>query len=181
MALINCTECGKEISDSAERCPHCGCKTPHGKTRSDAKVQLAVLIINVLMIVIGAILFLPHISTFLSNFSDKYFWQGMEYSEEVRTIVFRTIFGLGLFIGGTCGVVSLNKQLKKEQVTMITEPSPEETILIIDSIPASKQQYGTCQKCGADASLAVCRVRDLPYDYKLCLSCINKYGARIKE
>ena len=25
MALIKCTECGKEISDKAEACPHCGC------------------------------------------------------------------------------------------------------------------------------------------------------------
>ncbi len=24
MALINCTECGKEISDQAKACPHCG-------------------------------------------------------------------------------------------------------------------------------------------------------------
>ena len=25
MALINCKECGKEISDMAKMCPHCGC------------------------------------------------------------------------------------------------------------------------------------------------------------
>lgn len=25
MALINCPECGKEISDKASACPHCGC------------------------------------------------------------------------------------------------------------------------------------------------------------
>lgn len=24
MALINCTECNKEISDKAQNCPHCG-------------------------------------------------------------------------------------------------------------------------------------------------------------
>ena len=24
MALINCPECGKEVSNSAESCPHCG-------------------------------------------------------------------------------------------------------------------------------------------------------------
>lgn len=27
MALINCLECGKEISDKAESCPNCGCPT----------------------------------------------------------------------------------------------------------------------------------------------------------
>lgn len=25
MALINCPECNKEISDKAQSCPHCGC------------------------------------------------------------------------------------------------------------------------------------------------------------
>lgn len=25
MALINCTECGREVSDKATSCPHCGC------------------------------------------------------------------------------------------------------------------------------------------------------------
>lgn len=25
MALINCSECSREISDKAEACPHCGC------------------------------------------------------------------------------------------------------------------------------------------------------------
>lgn len=30
MALIKCSECGNEISDTADRCPHCGAK-PHRK------------------------------------------------------------------------------------------------------------------------------------------------------
>ena len=25
MSMIKCTECGKEISDKATACPHCGC------------------------------------------------------------------------------------------------------------------------------------------------------------
>lgn len=28
MALINCNECGKEISTGADACPHCGYKQP---------------------------------------------------------------------------------------------------------------------------------------------------------
>lgn len=30
MALINCPECGKEISDKANSCPHCGCPIENG-------------------------------------------------------------------------------------------------------------------------------------------------------
>ena len=31
MALIKCSECGKEISDTAKTCPHCGTITEHQK------------------------------------------------------------------------------------------------------------------------------------------------------
>lgn len=27
MAIIQCSECGKEISDKADTCPYCGCKS----------------------------------------------------------------------------------------------------------------------------------------------------------
>ena len=29
MALITCTECGKEFSDKAAACPNCGCPTEY--------------------------------------------------------------------------------------------------------------------------------------------------------
>jgi predicted amidophosphoribosyltransferase len=29
MALVNCPECGKEISDTADKCPHCGKDEPN--------------------------------------------------------------------------------------------------------------------------------------------------------
>ncbi|MBE6983601.1 MAG: zinc-ribbon domain-containing protein [Ruminococcaceae bacterium] len=39
MALIKCTECGKEISDKAVACPHCGCPTAEMNVRqSEATV-----------------------------------------------------------------------------------------------------------------------------------------------
>jgi hypothetical protein len=30
MALVKCRECGQEVSDQAETCPHCGIKSPSG-------------------------------------------------------------------------------------------------------------------------------------------------------
>lgn len=37
MALIKCKECGKEISDKATACPHCGCPV---QTTDEAKVEI---------------------------------------------------------------------------------------------------------------------------------------------
>lgn len=42
MALIKCTECGKEISDKAQSCPNCGCPieaAPYGTV----KIKVSVL------------------------------------------------------------------------------------------------------------------------------------------
>ncbi len=47
MSLIKCKECGKEISDRADKCPHCGAKPSSGSG------CLPALIIGI--IVIGAI------------------------------------------------------------------------------------------------------------------------------
>ena len=38
MALINCPECGKEVSDKAGSCPSCGC--PLGTTATETKVEI---------------------------------------------------------------------------------------------------------------------------------------------
>ena len=35
MALIKCSECGKEISDKATNCVHCGCPIPSSPTNND--------------------------------------------------------------------------------------------------------------------------------------------------
>mgnify|MGYP000227759047 CR=1 FL=1 len=40
MALIRCPECGKEISDSAQVCPNCGCKTELGNQNEIMKTSL---------------------------------------------------------------------------------------------------------------------------------------------
>lgn len=41
MALINCSECSKEISDKASSCPHCGAPVLINKTATEAKKQNA--------------------------------------------------------------------------------------------------------------------------------------------
>ena len=50
MALVPCRECGKEVSDKAEKCPYCGIKTPSAKHR---KIKLAITLI-IILLVIGA-------------------------------------------------------------------------------------------------------------------------------
>lgn len=48
MSLINCKECGKEISSSAKKCPHCG-------VRRTSSLTMGCLIIIVLLVVLPII------------------------------------------------------------------------------------------------------------------------------
>lgn len=59
MALIKCEECGKEISDTANICPHCGIELKHKKEVKN-KIEFDVtdiLIIILLVIYSGFMLF----------------------------------------------------------------------------------------------------------------------------
>ncbi len=62
MAMIYCKECGKEISDKAEKCPHCGCPVqPKSQKSSNGKVSglsVTALVFSILgcTFVIGIIL-----------------------------------------------------------------------------------------------------------------------------
>ena len=56
MALINCPECGKEISDKAKKCIYCGC--PQKRTKKALVITIFLLII----VVVIAVLILPFCS-----------------------------------------------------------------------------------------------------------------------
>ena len=45
MALVQCRECGKEVSDQAQTCPYCGIKTPSKKRRQIKWVITIILIL----------------------------------------------------------------------------------------------------------------------------------------
>lgn len=61
MALINCPECKKEISNKATACPHCGCpigkkpKSSSDKLLDVVRFLLIIFILGYLLIVIGSI------------------------------------------------------------------------------------------------------------------------------
>ena len=44
MALINCPECGKEVSNKAKSCPNCGCPIEVVNSTGEVKIKLSPLI-----------------------------------------------------------------------------------------------------------------------------------------
>lgn len=102
MALINCQECGKEISDKANSCPHCGC--PSVSTVTDEKQEivvqrsrkisnkLIVIVIGViLVVVVGSVIYNVKVSLPKKNYEEaiSFLEKGMykEGQEILQTLV----------------------------------------------------------------------------------------------
>lgn len=49
MSMTRCRECGKEVSSSATKCPHCGCKNPGLSQNANSIIFLIALVIAVIV------------------------------------------------------------------------------------------------------------------------------------
>lgn len=67
MALIKCSECGKEISDKAKACPNCGFPMAENKEPQEVEmVNYEKANTNMLKKVVGIILFLIGLGVMIS-------------------------------------------------------------------------------------------------------------------
>ena len=60
MALVQCRECGKEVSDQAETCPSCGIKTPSKEKRKKKLIITSVSTVLMLLLLIGGSIWVYH-------------------------------------------------------------------------------------------------------------------------
>lgn len=65
MAMITCHECGKQISNTASVCPHCGAKVNQISIKSDS--SSTVLIIYGVLILLGAIICFTGLGLFFNG------------------------------------------------------------------------------------------------------------------
>ena len=79
MALINCPECGKEVSDSATTCPHCGYGLKKEKTKAkmnlnignySSKITATNAVAMIIQIVLFVFLFFDSIKVYFSHNGD---------------------------------------------------------------------------------------------------------------
>ncbi len=96
MALIKCKECGREISDQAKSCPHCGHQTASNEYTTKANQLLSMDIVGIAMQVIGAILFIPALISLMEN-GDSYYYK---YSGDMDADLAFVAFGLIVALGG---------------------------------------------------------------------------------
>lgn len=97
MALIKCKECSKEISTTAVNCPHCGYRTAHGRSVSQAKIYLVWGIINFVLLAVGLILFLGNFQEFMDRVDRLADYR--YFSEEGQAAVRNFWIGIVMLVG----------------------------------------------------------------------------------
>lgn len=117
MALIKCSECGKEISSSAEACPNCGCKTPFGRDK-ETRIQedkekrekdIAIIIVEFVPLIPLLIAFMSIMQ--LSQNELKAFWHYGYISDDLMKAFYLVIIWIGVQVG--CSI--LKWRIKKSK------------------------------------------------------------------
>ena len=88
MALINCPECGKEISDQVKNCPNCGYPLKKKKNISLPKIKIRYIVIPIILIiavVIGNIIWKNVFNTPLNRAISAYKNDRYENYKEVKS------------------------------------------------------------------------------------------------
>lgn len=127
MALIKCTECGKEISDSAVSCPHCGCRTSRGQTAMQAKGLMSQYVVAFVFLLLGVILLWSgsaFINDYTSSYWGEYLWKSGDWTEDSEAVmaVIKIVIGTALIIGFVIDMIVLYfkaKSLTSEPVKTI--------------------------------------------------------------
>lgn len=70
MALVRCKECGKEISATAESCPHCGYKTAQGETAEKNQIRRVKRWIHTGVFLLGLALVIINAGTLLDRYDE---------------------------------------------------------------------------------------------------------------
>ena len=82
MALINCPECGNQMSDTAKKCPHCGYKQKKTLKLSPKNFYIASIVVAIILLIWALLLILNF------NFSDPIRYE----KSEVRSGCYITLF-----------------------------------------------------------------------------------------
>lgn len=112
MALINCPECNKEISDKAKVCPHCGYES---NPTMDIKKNTIIIIVSVVVLIACIILF-DYFSAKYGRLHALYFYDTNRDSVEFGAKCGKYISMTGIIVSGITMLTNAVVILKKKNV-----------------------------------------------------------------
>ena len=99
MALINCPECGKEVSDASVNCPNCGYPIRKQYANEEDRPSFGIALLGFLMPVIGLVLYLVWKGE--KPLKAKSAGKGALIATILWIILYALALGLGLFLHST--------------------------------------------------------------------------------
>lgn len=120
MALVKCSECGKEISNNAEVCPNCGCPTALGRENERRKKkdgeekqrQITTSIIMVLSIILWCMSL--YNLTQLSKWDIYVLQEYGRISDDMWKVILLFAISIGLDVGSIIGNVIIKRRRDRE-------------------------------------------------------------------
>lgn len=114
MAMIKCSECGREISDLAKTCPGCGAVTYTGRMDEEQKnnelAQGVAAIILLVVFIAGVVLLFIGAKDFISDLENGWYNYKSPWTKHEQDVVFKLIMGGALIIGVINGAIGLRKK-----------------------------------------------------------------------
>ncbi len=102
MAMIKCSECGREISDRAKVCPGCGATTLAGRNAEEQKKQDIIQSIKGLIclgfFIAGGVLLFLGLKDYISDVNNGYYTYKAPFTDHEKEVIEKIILGVS-FIG----------------------------------------------------------------------------------
>lgn len=159
MAMIRCSECGREISDQAKSCPGCGAVTYAGRRDEEQKnqdmAQAITAVILLAFLIAGAVLLFIGTRDFVSDMGNGWYNYKAPLTKHEQDVLYKLIGGavlVGAYIGGT---IKLRKKTghsgkyKTEWRPMNLGAGGSAAMWVCpDCSTRNKESSYTCDKCG---------------------------------
>lgn len=150
MALIGCSECGKEISDQAEVCPNCGVKTQVGKHHDIVIKEGKYKDFEIVWAIVGIInTIIACIITY--NIYINASWWDINYNGQWLLLKILFVWGVNITID-----VLLNSMLKRKKQELESKTGQVHEV--------KKENTWKCPNCGGDN----------PAIFSYCTYCTSK-------
>lgn len=111
MALIRCSECGKEISSEAETCPHCGYRTSHGKAVAEVRGYALSWVIASVITFVGIFMMLANLGEYREYIDYVDHWE--YFSDETQKSLQSFGIGLLVFVAGLGDMIIVSLKAKR--------------------------------------------------------------------
>lgn len=177
MALIKCKECGKDISETAENCPHCGDRTAYGRSATEAKLLRIEKLFAATMLLIGLVLIIVNGLQSIGLYMEwddrgRYYedYSFISYCKDIgeRETLNKTIYGVLFLVFGASNLYTVKDKMEElGEVSRVQKKQPTPTsVRQAKAAPASgwkcadcgeinEEQMDKCQYCGSTKNFSV--------------------------